>query len=472
MPQKAAIYLHNLELKDYKSFNGTFNFDFSSDTGIIDNKFYYIPQCTVLLGDNGTGKTNILKVIANLQPELVNIKDVETNNDITDYHLKIGITNDNAQSAKEDGDNPSRQFRPVVYERVARGKYQAYMSYLVYNGAIKKINRTSFKRYGNSQVFNNFGTQYEAFSQYRLGYGSTVNFVEYDASLLSEVKIYAYGVNRFADNKRNLNSTNLAESLFRNDCPLINLEEWLMQLEIASNDTLQGKRALNRIRQIKNILSKSNLFPDVTDYRLVTDDNLNSSIQFVTKFGELPYHALGYGYQCMMAWVFDFMKKMFDRYPDSDNPLSEPAILLIDEIDLHLHPNWQRHVLRDLCDLFPATQIIVSTHSPLVIQSASSMNLFLLTNENGCSKIEKYPTKTFQGWSVEEILNELMIMGNDTRSDEYQKLRNAFEHAMNEGNVKQGIKYYSLLKDMLYPGSAEREILDIDYNLLKSSNHD
>ena len=47
-----------------------------------------------------------------------------------------------------------------------------------------------------------------------------------------------------------------------------------------------------------------------------------------------------------MAWIVDFASRMFDLYPESENPLAEPAVVLIDEIDLHLHPKWQRELAR------------------------------------------------------------------------------------------------------------------------------
>lgn len=56
------------------------------------------------------------------------------------------------------------------------------------------------------------------------------------------------------------------------------------------------------------------------------------------------------------------------------------GIILIDEIDLHLHPSWQQRVIRDLTSIFPKVQFIVSTHAPAIINSVQSENLFVLKN--------------------------------------------------------------------------------------------
>jgi AAA domain, putative AbiEii toxin, Type IV TA system len=71
----------------------------------------------------------------------------------------------------------------------------------------------------------------------------------------------------------------------------------------------------------------------------------------------------------MMAWVSDIGWRLFARYPDSLNPFHEPAIVLVDEIDLHLHPKWQRQLRERLTLHFPNVQFIATAHSPLMVQA-------------------------------------------------------------------------------------------------------
>ncbi len=66
----------------------------------------------------------------------------------------------------------------------------------------------------------------------------------------------------------------------------------------------------------------------------------------ITPYGEIPFNDLSFGYQTTAAWLADIAYRLLRQYPDSNNPLLMPAIVLVDEIDLHLHPNWQRQ-LRD-----------------------------------------------------------------------------------------------------------------------------
>ena len=451
-----SVYLCQLKVKNYKSFQGDNEFNFS----IKDkNGRFRLPQCTVFLGDNGTGKTNLLKVIANLLPERVKVEDVNNDAPIADMHVSLTINDNSGKPEKE----KKIMYRPQVIER-HNGVYNNEVNFVVYRGNVSRVSKQTFSMLNSKEgLMNNFIIGVPA----HIGYTATTNIVEWDVPELDDINIYAYGVNRYSDTRRNLKSDRFVDTLFFNDRPLINLEEWLLQLETAQIDKTQKNRAKKRIEKIKAVLRKSELFPEVSDYEVVFDQDMNSSIKFKTPNGDFLLNELGFGYQCMLSWVFDFIKKMFDKYPDSENPLSEPAILLVDEIDLHLHPQWQRHVLNDLCKLFPATQIIVTTHSPLVIQSVGNMNLYVLKNVDSKTVSTGFDFKTFQGWSVEEILSELMELGPNLRTENYQKLRDEFEHAMNTGDTVKGIKYYEELKKMLHPTSVERDILDMDFAQLK-----
>lgn len=471
-----STYLSLLEVNDYKSFKGNHKFYFCGSRSAYNRQG--IPQASIFLGNNGTGKTNLLKIIANLQPVRNTINDttpppqnISHGVDIIQYvptfTVNVGEQVNTAVPSKD-----SVWHRPKVVERHrpknSREKdYSVNLHFLKINNSASDLRMSKWSAVCGPET-KLIGKATISKAVY-MGYTPSSDIVTFDANELDQLVIYGYGVNRFADSKRNLNSETTCDTLFSNHAPLINFEEWLLQLHTASKDATHQCKAQRRINLIKKLLKESKILPEVMDYRVYVDDQLHSSILFQTKDGEFNYQELGYGYQCMMAWLFDFIKKLFDRYPDSENPLHEPAVLLIDEIDLHLHPQWQRRVMRDLCEMFPKTQFIVTTHSPLVIQSLSDLNLFILRNEEGVTKVKSYPAQTFQGWSVEEILDELMDMGADTRPKEYEEARAAFESAMNSEDVDKGLKAYEKLKKMLHPGSAEAEILDIDKDQLEAA---
>ncbi len=84
------------------------------------------------------------------------------------------------------------------------------------------------------------------------------------------------------------------------------------------------------------------------------------------------------GYRNLLALVLDFARRLAQANPNWPNPLEAPGILMIDEIELHLHPRWQQKVIPALRAVFPNTQLIVSTHSPAVLTTVRREHIKLL----------------------------------------------------------------------------------------------
>ncbi|MFT5619683.1 MAG: putative ATP-binding protein involved in virulence, partial [Arenicella sp.] len=171
------------------------------------------------------------------------------------------------------------------------------------------------------------------------------------------------------------------------------------------------------------------LLPDVEEIKYeISDEKKEVEVFFKTSFGWVTIDQLSLGYRTMMAWMVDFTSNLFDRYPESENPLAEPAILLVDEIDLHLHPTWQKKLTGFLLEKFPKTQFIVTAHSPLVIQSAAEHNLVLLkkTEDGKDVEIDNNPVSV-KNWRIEQILTS-DLFGLETtlppKTEELMRQRN------------------------------------------------
>lgn len=87
------------------------------------------------------------------------------------------------------------------------------------------------------------------------------------------------------------------------------------------------------------------------------------------------------GYRNLLGIVLDFSRRLALAHPNWDNPLEAPGILLIDEIDLHLHPKWQQRIIPNLQGVFPNTQIIVTTHSPQVLTTVHRRNITIIKDQ-------------------------------------------------------------------------------------------
>jgi predicted ATPase len=95
----------------------------------------------------------------------------------------------------------------------------------------------------------------------------------------------------------------------------------------------------------------------------------------------LPATALSDGYQSMLAWIADLLGHAFLEHGPTAKPKDLRGIVLLDEIDLHLHPHWQRRIVPLLRHVFPHVQFIVTTHSPLVVAGVEAHEIVRLRLE-------------------------------------------------------------------------------------------
>lgn len=146
----------------------------------------------------------------------------------------------------------------------------------------------------------------------------------------------------------------------------------------------------------------------------------------VEKDGEkLTVNQLSDGEKCLMAMVGDLARRFAITNPIRGNPLEGEGVILIDEIDLHLHPLWQRMVIPKLTEVFPNCQFLISTHSPHVITHVRPENLFLLSmTHEGLKSLR--PSESY-GKTVERVLEDLMGLETTRPNDVKEALRTLFE---------------------------------------------
>ena len=118
--------------------------------------------------------------------------------------------------------------------------------------------------------------------------------------------------------------------------------------------------------------------------------------------------------------------------PHRANPLEAEAIVLIDEIELHLHPSWQQRILEDLMRTFPNTQFIVSTHSPQILTTVKPHQIVGLHWEDNCIVAHQANDATF-GAKAGEVLST--VMGVDERPSriEFVKVLGKYTSLVSDG---------------------------------------
>lgn len=187
----------------------------------------------------------------------------------------------------------------------------------------------------------------------------------------------------------------------------------LNQLEVSLNDFANWYRVvgIEAAAETKDRLFKqleqaiTTFLPEVRNLRLHDGRPPRFS---VTKSGKpLFLEQLSDGERGLLALVFDLTRRLAIANPDSDNPIAEGvALVLIDEIELHLHPKWQRDVLQRLRDIFKACQFVVTTHSPLVLGEVPAGCVRFLELVGGKVGVT-VPTEAY-GMDANRILQEFM----------------------------------------------------------------
>ncbi|UUO13798.1 AAA family ATPase [Dolichospermum heterosporum] len=176
------------------------------------------------------------------------------------------------------------------------------------------------------------------------------------------------------------------------------------------------------------------------------------------------------GERGLLALVLDLARRLCQANPNLEDPLENgKAVVLIDEIDLHLHPRWQRTIVDQLTQTFPNCQFIATTHSPLIIGEVKPPGLTLIRKEdNGIVLLEK----GLQGFGLASnwILEELM--GTKSRNATTQAQINLVEDALEEGELELARNRLEQLKDMIQGYDGEVVRLEASINNLEALAED
>lgn len=131
------------------------------------------------------------------------------------------------------------------------------------------------------------------------------------------------------------------------------------------------------------------------------------------------------GEKCLIAMLGDLARRMAIANPQNPDPLKGNGVIIIDEIDLHLHPQWQRFVVPKLLEVFPNCQFFISTHSPNIITHVQPESLhFMEQTEMG---IKFHPVQESYGKNVDRILEDLMGLETTRPQEIAEALKDIYE---------------------------------------------
>jgi energy-coupling factor transporter ATP-binding protein EcfA2 len=360
-------YFFSLSLENVRSFGAKQTISFARADGRP-------AQWTIILGDNGVGKTTVLKSLAAMLTEDRPIEKQDPYGIAAMWRLANSIW-----LPFRYGNTRPAQLDTLVLQDISLETGEAGQDALIIEAHVGKTNGGGMMTSGHNP-----------------------------RSLIC----YGYGAGRSIGNSTLSEAPEAADtcaSLFDDRADLLNPEEWFL---FADYRMAKDKDPLTtqNFHLIKAALLKIMEEGEVTDLDVAPVQSNGGSprqgVRFKTPYGWVRLRDMSLGYQTLVVWLTDLADKLFVRYPDSKNPLEEPAIVLIDEIDLHLHPSWQRKLLKSLSEIFKNTQFIATAHSPLVVQAAGDMdaNVVLLRRE-GDQTVVVPDLPDVRRWRVEQILN-------------------------------------------------------------------
>jgi predicted ATP-binding protein involved in virulence len=223
--------------------------------------------------------------------------------------------------------------------------------------------------------------------------------------------IVVYGANRFIgkENKDEARLKNPIDDRLTKNIELYDAEEILQDLDYAVLKFPEDERNKNYFKAVKTMIVRVLHLDSSEDILInptkrIKDSPNPDGVSFKTFSGEVGISALSLGYQTTLAWTLDLAWRLYENYPESDEPLKNPAIVLIDELDLHLHPSWQLRIMDDLTETFPNIQFIATSHSPLLVQSSSATNFAVIQKHDDEVVIINDPV-VVKSWRIDQILN-------------------------------------------------------------------
>lgn len=343
---------------------------------------------TVLIGLNGAGKTTILKalVLATLGSEQANVE-VDT---VTDLLRITGKGHNQAVWQTKGSIELSASVDGEVYE-----------------------NRIELSYNSNTEKVDIKGERFDALFDEK-GHLLNLSLGIGEQRIVSLKKPHNLGVESLQPKVKDL------LPLISNEVQacIAHFASWLGNLALlAKEGSDESQQAIETSFKIFSSLTQESIqFADLTSV-----DPLELWVELQKSNQTIPLRLYSQGYQAVMGWVGYIVQRVFEAYSGLSDPLLQPTIIIIDEIDQLLHVKWQQNILNVLTEFFPRTQWIITTHSPMVISGLDQGEVVQLhQNEEGKYIAEKNTVDLWL-WQYGDVVRYLFEISPKKLATEQQE---------------------------------------------------
>lgn len=376
--------------------------------GIDDLSLSFDDQMNIISGPNGIGKTTILESVA---------------------HAFSGYESTLLKRAVRSEGGKVTSFIDVGDGQIEETSYQ--------------ITEFSPRRHENTNSINHYVKQLISLKIARTIDYSALDAVQRDATRDPHGTAWS-----------NKNGVNLSE-----------VKSWFVNRYLYSPHpgALSAERIYN-FEKAKTFFSLLN-----SNYSFSKVDAATNEIMVNTPAGEIYYEYLSSGFKSCLSILFGIVKEIEYRFIEAGITIDEfKGVILIDELELHLHPEWQTRISLILTKAFPNAQFITSTHSPHIIQAAMPNQVVALHNIGGKIERKSLPSLEYgyQGWTVEEVLTDVMGLG-DTRTSVYESAILSFQQAIDQEDYEAGMRAFGELEKLLHPENHLRKLLSFQLGAIK-----
>lgn len=214
---------------------------------------------------------------------------------------------------------------------------------------------------------------------------------------------------------------------FESNLDIKAIQAWCLKMEMTE---FQQKKQISEYEAFKNLVSSFMCRMNELDEKpVVSYSRAFETIVYTENGNTIPVNYLSAGYQSLLWMIMNMAFRLALLNPGKVNFENVGGVVLIDEIDMHLHPKWQWKIIGALRDTFPKIQFIMATHSPIIISSCRDVNLIQIDEEQGV----RYLPEAY-AYSVEDVLElrQESVGAPQELKIQYHK----FEEALNEENYE------------------------------------